>query len=55
MIAKKPFLQKEYAVDKIGIKNSQTDLCDIDFYIEFKNNFFDNLSDLWVYKVNSFH
>jgi len=33
MMAKKPFLQKECAVDKIGIKNSQTDLCDINFFI----------------------
>jgi len=51
---KKPFLQKEYSVDKIGIfgsfaKDSQTDSSDIDFYVEFKNKSFDNLSGLWIY------
>jgi len=48
------FIQKRFSVSRIGlfgsyVTNTQTDESDIDFYVEFKQKSFDNLSGLWVY------
>ena len=47
-------IQKNFSVNKIGLfgsyaNNTQTKDSDIDFYVEFKQKTFDNLSGLWVY------
>ena len=50
----KASIQKNFSVNKIGLfgsyaNNTQTEDSDIDFYVEFKQKTFDNLSGLWVY------
>jgi len=50
----KSSIQKNFSVNKIGLfgsyaNNTQTEDSDIDFYVEFKQKTFDNLSGLWVY------
>jgi uncharacterized protein len=50
----KKYMQSMYGVEKIGIFGSYardvaTEESDIDFYVEFKKNTFDNVSGLWVY------
>ncbi len=50
----KEYIQKTYAVDKIGLfgsyaKDTQTEASDIDIYVEFKHKTFDNLAGLWNY------
>jgi hypothetical protein len=50
----KASIQKNFSVHKIGLfgsyaNNTQTKDSDIDFYVEFKQKTFDNLSGLWVY------
>jgi predicted nucleotidyltransferase len=57
---KRDFIQKEYAVESIGLfgsyaKDKQSDDSDIDFYVEFKNKTFDNLAGLWVYLEELYH
>jgi hypothetical protein len=56
----KSFLQKTYAVDKIGLfgsyaKETQTSQSDIDIYVEFKHKTFRNIAGLWVYLENLYH
>ena len=56
----KSYIQSQYEVEKIGIfgsnaKNLQSENSDIDFYVEFKNKTFSNLSGLWTYLENLFH
>ena len=53
-------IQKEFSVNKIGLFGSyangtQTKDSDIDFYVEFKQKTFDNLSWLWVYLEELYH
>ena len=53
-------IQKEFAVNKIGLfgsyaNDTQTKDSDIDFYVEFKQKTFDNLSGLWVYLEELYH
>ena len=50
----KSSIQKNFSVNKIGLfgsyaNDTQTKNSDIDFYVEFKQKTFDNLSELWVY------
>ena len=50
----KSSIQKNFSVNKIGLfgsyaNDTQTEDSDIDFYVEFKQKTFDNLSGLWVY------
>ena len=56
----KESIQKEFSVNKIGLFGSyangtQTKDSDIDFYVEFKQKTFDNLSGLWVYLEELYH
>jgi predicted nucleotidyltransferase len=56
----KQYIQKNFKVDKIGLfgsyaKDKQTPQSDLDFYVEFKEKTFDNLSGLWVYLENLYH
>jgi predicted nucleotidyltransferase len=63
----KSFIQKNFGVKKIGIfgsysKNLETDKSDIDFYVEFREKTFDNLTGLWNFlediyqtKIDIFH
>lgn len=56
----KEYLQKTYAVDKIGLfgsyaKETQTPDSDIDIYVEFKHKTFDNLAGLWNYLEDMYH
>ena len=53
-------IQKEFSVSKIGLfgsyaNDTQTKDSDIDFYVEFKQKTFDNLSGLWVYLEELYH
>jgi predicted nucleotidyltransferase len=50
----KEYLKKEYGITKIGLfgsfaRDEAKEDSDIDFYVEFKEKNFDNLSGLWVY------
>lgn len=50
----KEIIKEKYKVDKIGLfgsfaKDKATNSSDIDFYVEFYEKNFDNLSGLWVY------
>ena len=50
----KKIIQTKFSVSKIGLfgsyaNNTQTQKSDIDFYVEFKQKTFDNLSGLWIY------
>jgi len=56
----KTTIQQEFSVKKIGLVGSyandtQTKDSDIDFYVEFKQKTFDNLSGLWVYLEELYH
>jgi len=56
----KESIKKEFSVNKIGLFGSyangtQTKDSDIDFYVEFKQKTFDNLSGLWVYLEELYH
>ena len=56
----KSSIQKNFSVNKIGLFGSyangtQTQDSDIDFYVEFKQKTFDNLSGLWVYLEELYH
>jgi len=56
----KESIQKEFSVNKIGLfgsyaNDTQTKDSDIDFYVEFKQKTFDNLSGLWVYLEELYH
>jgi len=56
----KESIQKEFSVNKIGLfgsyaNDTQTKDSDIDFYVEFKQKTFDNLSGLWVYLEEIYH
>jgi hypothetical protein len=56
----KTTIQKEFSVSKIGLfgsyaNNTQTKDSDIDFYVEFRQKTFDNLSGLWVYLEELYH
>ncbi len=60
LIQEKPYLQKTYEVDKIGLfgsysKDMQTPESDIDIYVEFKHKTFDNLTGLWDYLEELYH
>ena len=48
------YIKEHFGVDKIGLFGSyanglENSDSDIDFYVEFKQKTFDNLSGLWVY------
>jgi predicted nucleotidyltransferase len=52
-------LKQRFGVKKIGLFGSyaqekQTEDSDLDFYVEFEQKSFDNLSGLWVYLENIF-
>ena len=56
----KDFIHQNFGVEKIGIfgsysKNLQTDKSDIDFYVEFKEKSFDNLTGLWNFLEDIYH
>ncbi len=56
----KPYIEKEFEVDKIGLfgsyaKDKQTKESDIDIYVEFKHKTFDNLAGLWNYLEELYH
>ncbi len=50
----KAYIQKTYEVEKIGLfgsyaRDNANEESDIDIYVEFKHNTFDNLAGLWNY------
>lgn len=57
---KKQYIEKTYAVDKIGLfgsyaNNTQKEDSDIDIYVEFNNKTFDNIAGLWNYLEGIYH
>ncbi len=56
----KAYIQKTYEVERIGVfgsyaKERATDESDIDIYVEFKHNSFNNLAGLWNYLEDLYH
>ena len=56
----KEIINSQFSVSKIGLfgsyaKDKQTPKSDIDFYVEFNQKTFNNLSGLWVFLEELFH
>lgn len=56
----KETITKKYSVEKIGLfgsyaRNQQSETSDIDFYVEFKNKSFRNLTGLWNFLENLYN